>query len=111
MLAINSLTNDASQQFTLTGIPGVQIGVLMRFMPRIQQWVMNISYGSFEADGIPILCSPNILRQWRNVIPFGLACTNVFFVDPYTLNDFADGSSSLFLLDSADVAAIEAALF
>jgi len=111
MFLINTLTNNPIQQLTLTGIPTIQIGLTIRFMPRIEQWQMNISYAGFEADGIPILCSPNLLRQWRNIIPFGLACTNIYFLDPYTLQDFSSLNSSLYLLNSADVAAVEAALF
>lgn len=99
------------QQFNLVGIPGVQIGVMLRFMPRIQCWVMDISYGSFVAQGIPIVCSPNLLRQWINIIPFGIACTNIYQLDPYTVNDFADGTASLYLLDSDDTAAVEAQFF
>lgn len=111
MLAINSLTNDPMQQFSLTGISGVQIGALIRFMPRIQQWLLNVSFGSVQINGIPIVSSPNLLRQWRNLIPFGLACANKYYLDPYTVNDFVNGASSLFLLDSDDVAAVEAGLF
>lgn len=111
MLLIDSLTNDAMQQFTLTGIPGIQVSVLLRFMPRIQTWVMDITYGTFIAQGIPVLCSPNLLRQWENIIPFGMACTNIYQLDPYTINDFTDGTASLYLLDSTDVAAVEAEFF
>lgn len=111
MLLINSLTNNPMQQFTLTGIPGIQISVLLRFMPRTQIWNMDITYGDFVAEGIPLVCSPNLLRQWRNIIPFGLACTSIYFLDPYTVNDFANQIANLYLLDSADVAAVEAEFF
>lgn len=111
MLQITGLTNDGLQQFVLNGIPGVSASVLLRFMPRIQNWIMDISSGSFTANGIPILCGPNILRQWRNIIPFGIACTDIYFLDPYTINDFAIGAASLYLLNSADVAAVEAEFF
>ena len=111
MFLINSLTNDPLQQFNLTGIPGIQMQVTLRFMPRIQTWVMDIIFGTFIARGIPVVCSPNILRQWRDIIPFGLACTDIYFIDPYTINDFASGAASLYLLDSIDVAAVEAEFY
>lgn len=111
MLQINNLTNNAFQQFTLTGIPGVQINILLKFFPRVQRWFMDVTYGTFQANGIAVVCSPNLLRQWKNIIPFGIACTNINDLDPYTVTDFSGGESLLFLLDSSDVAAIEAALF
>lgn len=111
MLLINSLTDDPMQQFVLDGIPGVQINATLRFMPRIQNWIMGITWNDFIAQGIPVLCGPNILRQWRNIIPFGIACTNINQLDPYTLNDFSGGNSSLYLLDSSDIGEVESQFF
>ena len=111
MLAVNSLTNDPTQQFVLNGIPGIQISITLRFMPRIQIWNMDVSWGTFTALGIPVLCSPNLLRQWRRIIPFGIACTDIYKLDPYTVNDFAVGDASFFLLNADDVAAVEDAFF
>ena len=111
MLIINGLTNDAMQQLTLDGIPGVEINVTLRFMPRIQIWNMDVAYGSFLAQGIPVLCSPNLLRQWRNIIPFGIACSNIYQLDPYTIIDFVNGNSTFYLLDGDDVASIEQTIY
>lgn len=111
MLLINSLTTDPLQQFTLTGIPGVEIDILLRFMPRIEIWNADITYGTFNVQGVPLLCSPNILRQWRNIIPFGIAITSIFKLDPYSVNDFAAGVANFFLLNSDDVAAVEANIY
>lgn len=111
MLLIRNLTNDSMQQFVLDGIPGIQVSVLLRFMPRTEIWNMDISYADFTAQGIPLVCGPNLLRQWRNIIPFGIACTSPYFLDPYTINDFIDGNATLYLLDASDVAAVEAELF
>jgi hypothetical protein len=111
MLLINSITDDPMQQFVLDGIPGVSVGILLRYMPRIQIWNMDVAWNNFTADGVPLLCGPNILRQWRNIIPFGIAITNNYFLDPYSLTDFSGGNSQFYLLDSTDVAAVEATFF
>ena len=111
MILVTNLTNNPMQQFVLDGIAGISVSILLRFMPRVQIWNMDISWNNFEAQGIPLLCSPNLLRQWQNIIPFGMACTNIYKLDPYTVNDFSNNSSSLFLLDSSDVAAVEAEFF
>jgi len=111
MLLINSITNDPIQQMVLDGIPGIQVTVVLRFMPRIQIWNMDVSYTNFIADGIPLVCSPNLLRQWRNIIPFGIGITNNYHLDPYTINDFSTGVSQFYLLDSTDVANIEQTIY
>lgn len=107
MLYINNLTNDASQQLTLTGIPGVQIGVTLQFMPRIQRWIMGITYNNFVAQGIAVVSSPNFLRQFQNIIPFGMSCLRADGLDPYQIDDFQNQVANIYLLDSVDVATVE----
>ena len=108
MLYINQITNDASQQLTLTGIPGLQIGFGLQYYPRSQRWQASITYNNFTLDTIAVVSSLNILRQWRNVIPFGICCISADGLDPYQINDFANGNANLYLLDAADLATIEA---
>lgn len=107
MLQINNLTNDAYQQFTLTGIPGTQIICSLQYMPRIQRWVMGVQSGDVSVQGIFVVESPNFLRQWKNLFNFGIACTSTVGLDPYTLDDFSNQIMSLYLLNSDDVASIE----
>lgn len=111
MLYINKITADPQQSLNLTGIPGQSISMTLRFMPRIQRWTMGIIYTGGSIQGIAVVTSLNLLRQFKNNIPFGIACIRVDGLDPYTINDFAFQTSNLYLLDAADVAAIEAGYF
>ena len=54
MLYINKITDSASQILTLTGIAGIQITMTLRYMPRIQQWVLGVSYGTTSIQGIAV---------------------------------------------------------
>ena len=110
MLYLNHLTNDPQQQANLTGLPGSQIVLTLRFMPRIQRWIMGVVWNGKSIQGIGVTTSLNMLRQYRNIIPFGIACVADSGLDPYTVNDFQNQAANLYLLDSDDVAAIEAAL-
>lgn len=111
MLLIDTLTADPIQQFVLTGIPGISVQCQLRFLPRIEAWILDVTYGNFTAEGILVVDSPNLLRQWSNIIPFGLACTRQDKLDPYLIDDFQNSTASLYLLDASDVLAVEAALF
>lgn len=95
----------------MTGIPGIQITLNLRFMPRIQQWIMGVSYGSVSIQGITVTCGQNILRQWANIFPFGISCIRTDGLDPYQVGDFANQTANLYLLNAADVAQIEAEWF
>lgn len=106
MLYINKLTNDPQQQVTLTGIPGVQINMTLRFMPRVTSWIMGIDDGTKSIQGIRIVTSRNLLRQWKNVITYGICCIRPDGLDPYQIDDFATQAANLYLLDSSDVTAL-----
>lgn len=108
MLYINKITNDPQQNMTLTGIPGLQIDMTLRFMPRIRAWEAGFSFNGQIIDGVSIVTCPNILRQFRNTIPFGIMCVRADGLDPYTVTDFSTQLSNLYLLDAADVQALEA---
>ncbi len=111
MLYINKITNAPSQSINLTGIPGITIGMTLRFLPRIAGWMMGLSYGATTINGIIVTTNYNLIRQFRNLLPFGIMCITTNTLDPYDINDFANQVANLYLLDSADVAAIEAGIF
>lgn len=107
MLLLPNITSDASQSFTLTGIPGVTIAMTLRYMPRAQLWVAGFNDGTTSIQNISVVTSLNILRPWKNNINYGIGCFRGDGLDPYLITDFSEGIASLYLLDSSDVAAIE----
>ena len=107
MLYINKISDDPTQQLILIGIASIQITLVLRFMPRIQRWVMDVSYGDWAVKGISVVGGLNLLRQWRNIIPFGISCVCPDNLDPYQITDFANQRAVLFLLDADDVAQVE----
>lgn len=111
MLYINKITNDPIQNINLTGIPNLNIAMTLRYLPRMQLWTMNLAFGTTTINGIMVMTAANMLRQFRNNIPFGICCLMASGLDPYNQNDFATQAANLYLLNSADVANIEAEFF
>lgn len=111
MLYINKITNDPSQQLTLTGISNLTISMTLQFCPRTETWIMGIDDGTNLIEGISVVSSLNILRQWQNIIPYGIACVCASGLDPYRVGDFASQFANLYLLNSDDVIEIEADWF
>ncbi len=83
----------------------------LTYRPTVQRWVVNISDGTFEVDGINLCVSPNIMRPWKNVVPFGIMCLSIDGLDPFFIDDFSSGRVTMYLLSAADVAAFEASFF
>ena len=111
MLYISNITNDAHQILTLIGIPGIQITMTLDYNPRTTQWILGVNDGTTSIQGLAITASPNMLRQWKNIIGYGITCFRADGLDPYQIGDFVDQVANLFLLDAADVAQVESEFF
>jgi hypothetical protein len=49
-----------------------------------------------------------MLRAFRNILPFGLACTVADGMEPVFLTDFSEGRASIYLLQAEDIDTVEA---
>lgn len=109
MLLIQNLTDDPLQDMSLVLPDGTQVFLEIYFRQYQQGWFINtISYGSnFLIQGLRISNNPSILRQWKNLIPFGLACYSAANREPSLIQDFSSGNSKLYILTAAEVAQYE----
>lgn len=110
MRLIDNLTDSADQTTTLILADNTAATLRLRFRPRTQRWVADVGYApaGLQVYGLNVCSLPNILRPWRRLIPFGLAVmTPGFLTDPFQLEDFLTGRATIYMLDAADVAAVE----
>lgn len=104
MLLINQITDDPLQQQRILLSDGTQVLIQLYFRPMQYGWFFNtIQYGDFTLNGLRVTNSPNMLQQWRNQIPFGIACYTVNLREPSQQEDFSSGNAKLYLLTAAEV--------
>ena len=104
MFQIQNLTTDARQKQTLILPDGTQIQIQIYFVPLQLGWfITGITYKDFILNGLRITNSPNMLYQFKNQIPFGLACFSTANREPSLQDDFASGASKLFVLTAEEV--------
>lgn len=105
MYEIQNLTNDPKQKQTLVLPDGTQIKIEIRFVPMQLGWfITNITYQTFQLEGIRICNSPDLLYQYRNQLPFGLACFSTFVGrEPSQQDDFLSKASTLYILTQEEV--------
>jgi hypothetical protein len=117
MYLIGQVTSDAFQQQNLTLQDGSTVLFQMYyrsmqfgwFISRLVYNPVTASYGApsnyngpFTINGLRITNSPNMLNQWVNQIPFGLACISPSQREPTQLQDFSTGASNLYILTQAE---------
>lgn len=111
MNLIQNVTSNSFQQQTLILDDGSSLLLQMYFMPMQYAWVITkLVYKDFVLNGQRIVVSPNMLQQYRNEIPFGLACFSQNNREPTQQLDFSSGAAKLYILSSTEVEAYEAVL-
>lgn len=118
MNIVNGITTQASQVLGLILEDGSRATITLYFRPQQNGWFYSVEWpGSstiltpFNSYNRRLVTSANMLRQERNIIPFGLACFTPDNSDPMTQNCFADGSAVLVLLSPADVEEVEDSVY
>jgi hypothetical protein len=104
MYQINQLTADPLQTMTLILPNGNPCQLTIYYIERQIGWfITNLTYGDFQLSGIRITNNPNMLYQWKNILPFGLACYSTNQTEPGQLQDFFSQNSILYILDASEV--------
>lgn len=104
MQIIETLTGDPLQNQTFVLTDGSELKIEFYYRPRQYGWFMNsLIYGDFTLNGVRIVNSPNILYQYKNIIPIGLACISTQKREPTLQGDFVSKASILYILDSTEV--------
>lgn len=104
MYQIQNTTGDALQQQTLILPDGSNAVLTMYYSSQQQAWfIQNLTYGTFILQGVQITNEPNILYQWKNQLPFGLACFSTENREPTQQQDFFSGEATLYILSQAEV--------
>lgn len=99
MLTIQGITDDPVQKMRLVLPDGSALSMSIKFVPLQLGWfITNLTYGTFVLNGFRIVTSPNMLFQYMNQIPFGLACYSTKNLEPTQQQDFASQFSILYLL-------------
>ena len=111
MKKINGITSQPKQQMTLQLDDGSQATLYLAFIPQQFGWVFNLTWGSFTLNGVRLTAQPNVFRQWKNILPFGIMVDSPGHLDPFTQEAFTIDGATLLLLSAADVETVENTIF
>jgi hypothetical protein len=111
MTLIDSITDQANQTIGLILDSGVKITMTLVYKSNQQGWFYSLSQGSVSLfKNRRMVASPNMLRAFRDVLPFGLACATSDGYEPIFADDFSSGRAKLYLLNAADLAIVESTI-
>lgn len=108
MFYIQQITNYPLQNKTLNLSDGSFVEITLKFVPQQKAWFIDsLVYGEKTINNIKVVTNPNILRQFKNILPFGIACTSTEGRDPQFAEDFMEQKCSLYLLSRDELARYE----
>jgi hypothetical protein len=111
MNRIEGITDKPKQQTTIVLADGSNVLLLLEYRPNQLGWFYDLAWGDFALNGLRLVTSPSVLRAFRHVLPFDLAVLATANVEPLNQTDFADGTCVVYLLEGADLAAVNAAVY
>lgn len=107
MYKLNSLGNEPKQQITLLTEENTRVVLSFEYKANQLGWFFGFEYNGEKYENIRLTTSYNILRAYRNWLPFGIMCATNDNFEPLDLNDFATGYASVFILTKEDINGIE----
>lgn len=111
MRQIDNLSSDTDQLVKIVLDDGSFVQFNFHYYPGTQRWNVDILWNSFEMDGIGLCAHPNLLREFRNTLPFGLTIVTTDGLDPAFVDDFTNGRVTAYVLNADEVAQTESNIF
>lgn len=107
MFLLNNLGNEPKQKLTMMLDDNTRLVLSFEYRENQQGWFFGFSYGDTNCQNIRLTTSYNVLRAYRNWLPFGLRCDTVDEGEPIDIDDFVTGYANVYLLTRDDIRAIE----
>jgi hypothetical protein len=106
MFLIDGISSHSYQKQRLILPNGDPTLLTIQYKPQQLGWfVTEITYDptDFILKGLRIVTSPNFIFQWKNKVPFGIACYTLNNQEPTQQQDFSSGFAKLYLLSEEEV--------
>ena len=74
-------------------------------------WYYDISYNDITINCNKVVLTPNSLRQFRKILPFGLMFYTDGNVEPFKIDDFSSGRIKMGILNADEVKQAEEEIY
>lgn len=111
MQEITTLTSSPNQLHTLVLDNNEKVELRLYFLARQESWFFDFTYNDLMVNCSKVVLTPNALRQFRKIIPFGISFEAEGFVDPFQISDFVSGRVKMYILNADEVKDVEQGIF
>lgn len=107
MYQVTSLSNEPKQQIIMMIDNDIRVPFYFEYRANQLGWFFGFKYGDVDYQNIRLTTAYNILRAYRNWLPFGLRCDTADDEEPMGIDDFVNGYAKVYLLTRPDIQTIE----
>lgn len=107
MYLLTNLGNEPKQKISMMLEDNTRLDLTFEYKENQEGWFFGFTYGGNTYQNIRLTTAYNILRAYRNWLPFGLRCDTIDEGEPVDIDDFVTGYAAVYLLTKEDVQAIE----
>ena len=115
MNIIENISDSTPQVLNIPLPDGSVVTWTLTWRPNQAGWFYDISWNgispAWTCNGNRLVTSPNILRQYRGFIDFGISIVTPDGGEPIGQEDFTNGYATAILLDQTDIINIENTYF
>ena len=102
MNRIDGVTSDFRQVFEIAVDENSSLRIEIYYVPSQFGWFADFDFDDFSLYGARVVMSTNLLAQYDQILPFGLAVLDPNGNDPTQQNSFVE-THTLYLLDETDL--------
>lgn len=111
MQEITTLTSHPNQRHQLVLENRESADFRLYFLARQRSWYYDITYNDITINCNKVVLTPNSLRQFKHILPFGLAFYTDGNVEPFKVDDFSSGRIKMGVLNADEVKQIEQEIY
>ena len=111
MLLLANVSNDYKQKFQLLTEDNKSFLFKLEFIENQQSWFFSLTYNNLSINNKRLITSPNFLRQFQNILPFGMSCITDDGSEPFEIDDFSKERVKLYILTSGEVQTMETSVY
>lgn len=111
MQLIQNITSAVKQKMTLSLENNETCEFRLHFNARMEAWFFGFTYKDITIKDLKVCLHPNILRQFRNIIPFGIAFLSEKQVEPFLITAFSNNICDMYVLSQEEVQQIEEEIY
>jgi hypothetical protein len=107
MRQITEISEDPIQKLDIVTEDNQTFELSLEYSDQQQGWFYSIIFGDLIINGSRIITGLNILRNYKNIIPFGISILTDDLSEPIFIDDFSTERVKFIILTQEEVETIE----